>query len=100
LYERHVGLGTNGFKFYYGAGAHINHQYNRKLYYDSLRDRYVYRYTGSAVGLGIDGIVGLDYKIPAIPLALSVDLKPFAEVNNYGDLFFAADPSLGIKLAF
>lgn len=102
LYEKHQQLGLKGLKFYYGAGGHFTAE-TGKYYYRTNNDRnrpYVYRYGHRGFGGGIDGIVGLEYKIRAIPLALSVDLKPFVEISNYGDIYTALDASLGVKLAF
>jgi hypothetical protein len=102
LYEKHTGTGVDGLKFYYGGGAHITGE-TGNYYYRTHRNanrEYIYRYGTNGFGLGIDGIVGLDYKIGVIPLALSFDLKPYLEVSNYGTIFTAIDPSLGIKIAF
>ena len=103
LYEKHVGIsGAPGLKFYYGGGAHITAETNRYYYRYDHRHRhdYEYRYGHNGFGIGIDGIVGIEYKIPVIPFAISLDLKPFVEVSNYGGIFTAIDPSLGIKVAF
>lgn len=102
LYEVHTGTGLPGVKFYYGAGAHFTAETGR-YYYHLHNDRqnvYVHRYGYKGYGAGIDGIAGLEYKIKTIPLALSIDLKPFVEISNYGDIYRAIDASLGIKLAF
>lgn len=101
LYENHQNAGVPGLNWYYGGGAHIAAETGRvyyRYYYDR-RYEYFYR-TGSDVGLGVDGIVGLEYKIRPIPVALSLDLKPFIEVNTAGGAFLGLDPGLGIKVAF
>ncbi len=61
LYERHVPVIENGFAFYYGAGANIGSW--------EKHDR-------SKFTMGIDGVIGLEYKIPAVPLSLAVDYRP------------------------
>lgn len=100
LYERHVGIqGAPGLKFYYGGGGHITGETGRYYYGDDRRD-YRYRYGRNGFGIGIDGIVGIEYKIPVIPFAISLDLKPFIEASNYGNIYTAIDPALGIKVAF
>jgi hypothetical protein len=102
LYEKNQGLGVNGLKFYYGAGAHITgetgHNYYRK--HNGTDNDYVYRYGENGWAAGIDGTVGLDYKIGPVPLAISLDIKPFAELSNYGYIYTGLDAGLGIKLAF
>ena len=48
---------------------------------------------------GINGIVGLEYKVASIPLAFSLDYKP--NLNVIGKTgFHAADFGLGIKVTF
>jgi hypothetical protein len=83
-----------GLKWYYGAGAHASME--TSYYYIDGR-----RYSrGGGLGLGVDGIVGIEYKIPPIPFAISLDVKPYAEVNTNGNIYFGPDPGLGIKVTF
>ena len=79
LYELHYDLlQVEGLKWYIGPGAHIGF-YNDK-YYD-----------GNTF-IGIDGILGIDYKIKGAPLNLSLDWNPSFEFgesagfNSYGGL--------------
>lgn len=98
LYEKHAHAGAPGLNWYYGGGGHIAAQNgrfgNRSYYYH--RDYY----KNDGVGIGIDGIVGIEYKITPIPFAISFDLKPFIEINTRGGAFFALDPGLGLKFTF
>jgi hypothetical protein len=102
LYEKHMGVGLNGLRFYYGAGGHFTgetgHYYYRK--YNDRDGDYIPRYGRNGFAVGLDGITGLEYKIGMIPLALSFDLKPFVEVSNYGIIYTALDIGLSVKLAF
>ncbi len=69
LYEIHGNIdGAAGLKWYVGPGAHIGF-YNKK-YYD-----------GNAVA-GIDGVLGLDYKINKAPLNMSLDWQPSFEFGD------------------
>jgi hypothetical protein len=69
-------------RFYAGGGAHIgffNNYYYKKI--DRLR--------GSGPGsvyLGLDGVLGLDFKFSEIPLNLSLDWQP--SFSFYGDDYF------------
>lgn len=75
LYEFHWNIdGAQGLKWFVGPGAHIGF-YNDKYYNN-------YRYGGSYAAVGIDGIIGLDYKFNRIPLNLSVDWQPSFEFGN------------------
>lgn len=101
LYERNIQTGVPGFDVYFGAGAHIGQGYYRSWgYYGPHNDRYYYRgiYSHGPV-LGVDGIAGIEYKIPKAPLALSLDMKPFVEFYRYRT-YFNLDPGLGIKFTF
>ncbi len=102
LYEKHAPTGVEGLKFYYGGGGHFTAETGNYYYrtYNNRNRSYEYRYGRDGIGIGIDGVVGVDYKIGVVPLALSLDLKPFIEVSNYGDVYTALDAGIGIKLAF
>ena len=98
LYEKHANAGAEGLNWYYGGGGHVFFESGKHYY----RDYYYYRgyYNDHAAGMGLDGIIGLEYKIKPIPFAISLDLKPFFEVGSYGWTYFSLDPGLGFKLAF
>jgi hypothetical protein len=97
LYERYTSTGVNGLNIYYGGGAHATWMPGSIFYTNNER-----RYVSSSQGLGIgaDGIVGMEYKIIPIPFAVSFDLKPFVEFTNYGDTYMGIDPSIGLKFTF
>ncbi|MCC2545981.1 hypothetical protein LJY25_05955 [Hymenobacter sp. BT175] len=63
LAERHFGIFGRSLNVYTGAGAHLG----------------AHNKTG-AFG-GVDGLVGLEYKVAIIPLLLSFDFKPTIEIN-------------------
>lgn len=80
LYERHIPVIGEGFEFYYGLGGHTgswNHRFS----------------------LGVDVIAGLEFQIPAVPLALSVDYKPAFNIVKKTK-FYMADIALGVKYTF
>lgn len=95
LFEITKSLDPRELRFYYGGGGHIGAG-PRSSYF--IRDnRFIYRYYSGYSAVGIDGIVGIEYKIPQIPLAISFDLKPMVEMNTGGFSYFSLDPGLGIK---
>lgn len=100
LYEKNVGTTVEGLKWYYGGGAHITNEISRTRYYDRAADNYYYKNDNIGLGIGVDGLLGLEYKIPVIPLAFSLDVKPYLQFNTNRSATFAIDPGLGIKLAF
>lgn len=97
LRERYANaFNERGLNWYYGIGGHLAVQTDW-VYYDGIRG---YRREKGDVGIGIDGIFGIEYKINEVPIALSLDFKPFVEVTTNGDVYPALDPGLGIKFTF
>lgn len=75
LYEFHDDIrNAPGLKWYAGPGAHIGF-WNKKgnNYYGSNGGAY----------LGIDGVLGLDYKIKNAPINLSIDWQPSFTFGDY-----------------
>lgn len=101
LYEKHAqAFDVSGMRWYYGGGGHVSLVGSESGYIRRPWGRYRYYYESGALGLGIDGIVGLEYKIPPIPFAISLDIKPYIEVFTPGGVFWSLDPALGIKVTF
>ncbi|MBA2499591.1 MAG: hypothetical protein H0V30_07685 [Chitinophagaceae bacterium] len=85
LYEIHGDIGgAPGLKWYIGPGAHIG-------FYD---DKY-----GDGTFAGIDGVLGLDYKINKAPINLSLDWQPSFEFGS-GRGFYGNLGGLGIRYTF
>lgn len=98
LFEKYAATGAEGLNIYYGGGGHVAFETAYHNWYYYKKDRY-YEYRHGYMGLGIDGVVGIEYKIPPVPIAISVDLKPFVEVTTGGSVWMSLDPGLGIKVA-
>jgi hypothetical protein len=73
----------NGLKWYVGPGAHLGF-YNDEYHNEN-------HYGASYVSVGIDGVIGLDYKFNNIPLNLSVDWQPAVEFGTGRYNGFAGD---------
>ena len=87
LYEiNHDIPGVGGLGWYFGPGAHIG-------FFDA-------KYGGST-SFGVDGVLGLDYKIPSAPINLSLDFQPSIELLN-NDLIDRGSwwGGLGIRFTF
>lgn len=71
LYEIHGDINNAaGLKWYVGPGAHVSF-YNTK-------------YGGGGSAIGLDGVLGLDYKFKGAPINMSIDWQPSFEFgNNY-----------------
>ncbi|GGA83269.1 hypothetical protein [Puia dinghuensis] len=87
LYEFHGDInGAPGLKWYVGPGAHLG-WYNGDYYHG-------YYYNSGALSIGVDGILGLEYKFDGAPIAISADINPYIEFNHpYFDVF----GGLGVK---
>jgi hypothetical protein len=96
LYEIHLpAFGAAGLKFYYGAGAHIGSE-GAGVYQTIGGGNETY--ATAHILLGVDGVLGLEYKIPQAPIAISLDLNPRAELAT--GPFFDIAPGLGLKYTF
>lgn len=94
LYEMHAPIDqTSQLKVYYGVGAHLGFfQDGGSYYYNSKR-----LYTSTTV-VGIDGILGLDYKFRNAPINISLDIKPFVDFFNGNYIYF--DGGLSLRYTF
>lgn len=85
LYEIHGNInGAAGLRWYVGPGAHIGF-YNSK--------------NGDGAFVGIDGVLGLDYKFNAAPINLSLDWQPSFEFGD-GRGWVGSWGGLGIRYTF
>jgi len=86
LYEFHGDInGAAGLKWYVGPGAHVGF-YNSKY--------------GGGSSFGVDGVLGLDYKIKGAPINVSVDWQPSFEFNGAYDGFSGNWGGLGVRYVF
>lgn len=85
LYEIHGPItGATGLKWYIGPGAHIGF-YNTKY--------------GDGAFIGVDGVIGIDYKFRGAPINMSLDWQPSFEFgDNRG--FVSSWGGLGIRYTF
>lgn len=85
LYEWNHDLGSN-FTLYYGFGAGLG-TWKQTADHDM------------AFGLDVEAIVGVEWRIPSVPLALSLDYRPAFEVLPTTG-FYAKGFAFGIKYLF
>ncbi len=92
LYEIHGDInGAPGLKWYVGPGAHIG------TWNDKWKKDYPSRESG--LQLGIDGVLGLDYKFNGAPINLSFDWQPSFNFVGY-NYFEGGWGGLGIRYTF
>jgi hypothetical protein len=92
LYELHYNLGdVEGLKWYIGGGAHMG------IWSDDWKTKYPTRNAGLAIG--IDGVIGVDYKVKGAPLNLSFDWQPSFNIIGY-NYFEGGWGGLGVRYTF
>ncbi|WP_199120999.1 hypothetical protein [Pedobacter sp. ASV28] len=91
-YERQI-PGADGFNWYAGAGAYFGH-----FSYKSSYDLGLYGIKTSKSYYGVSGVVGLEYKIKQLPIAISADWMPSFDIK--GGAFVAENGGIGVKYAF
>lgn len=85
LYEIHGPIsGASGLKWYVGPGAHVGF-YNTKH--------------GDGSFVGVDGVLGLDYKFRGAPINMSLDWQPSFEFGADRG-FYGNWVGLGIRFTF
>ena len=93
LYEKHAqAFKANGLQWYYGLGGHVGF-YNGYEYYDRGHKHY----NDNVVGVGIDGILGLEYYIRDIPFTIGADVKPYFNIPRGGGFW---DTALHVRYVF
>ncbi len=92
LYEIHGNINpVAGLKWYVGPGAHVGF-YNTKWNND-------YPSRNDGVAIGIDGVIGLDYKISGAPINVSFDWQPSFNIIGY-NYFEGGWGGIGIRYTF
>jgi len=71
-------FGVDGLNWFYGGGAHVGFWSGSTNPWSTTNS--------SAMVAGIDGIIGLEFKIPDIPFHIGVDYKP--AINLIGNTGF------------
>ena len=95
FYMRNQSLGAEGLEWYWGLGADAgfwdNHYYHNRYY---RGNDYAYSRGGF---FGIDGVVGIEYTIPSIPINFALDAGPTARIAPYFGVGFGG--SFAVRFA-
>jgi hypothetical protein len=83
--------------FQYGYGAHIGFRYTD--HYKVMNRTYRLEEYRFSPLLGINGLVGLEYRFPEFPFLISIDLKPYFEYSTI-QIFSMYLQSIGISVKY
>jgi len=86
-------LNVDGLSWFVGPGAHLG--FGKKDKYDA-NNKLVSK---NSADIGIDGIIGLDYKIKDLPINISLDWQPSIVIAGNTD-FSGAYGGIGIRYTF
>ena len=96
LYEWHrKAFSSEKFLWFIGAGGHVGY-YKYRNYYSASNSRYFK--SGNFVEVGADGIIGLEYAFPEVPLTISIDAKPY--LNLVGGNLGGVDGAISVRYTF
>jgi hypothetical protein len=88
LYEVHKQLpNAEGFKWYFGGGAHVGF-YDGYYWNGYHNGKNIYYYDRLYTIVGVDGILGLEYKFEDAPFTLGLDVKPYVNLWGWGSHFW------------
>ncbi|MFA4851420.1 MAG: hypothetical protein WC868_07775 [Bacteroidales bacterium] len=95
LYEVHskshnIHIELANFGFFWGAGGHVG-LYKGINYNQSDKNK--------VQTVGVDVIAGVEWKLPHVPLLLSLDVKPYVDIN-YRDQPDFIDAAIALKYLF
>ncbi|MDP4185779.1 MAG: hypothetical protein Q8862_11540 [Bacteroidota bacterium] len=80
LYEFQKPIGDlPAMSWYYGLGGHVGFWNEDDPHYPGWK----FDHSGNYSAFGVDGVLGLEYKIREIPFTLSLDWKPMINVGDY-----------------
>ena len=89
LYEKHQAFpNAPGLKWFYGLGGHVgffqgDYRYGDFRYYKYKGNKVIVyddKYYTSSTYLGVDFIIGLEYKFTGAPITLRLDVKPQIDI--------------------
>lgn len=95
LYEYIKPLSTN-FNWYYGFGGSIG-SYKGKAFTTSDGIK-MQEYSETL--FSVDGVIGISYTIPDVPLELSLDLKPYLDIIQTSNLKIIEPVGFSIRYRF
>ena len=69
---------SDNFRLYYGYGVHAGFTYTNSHKFLNREYRYDWMFSPF---FGMDGIIGIEYYFPEVPILVAADLKPYFEFS-------------------
>lgn len=101
----HPLIRTNKHKWmmYFGGGGHLGYinGYNRVRRWSNTSGYYYEEQRIAGPVFGLDGVIGTDFTFPKVPITLSIEFKPFVELQDFRKFWVNFwDFGFGIKYSF
>ena len=88
---------------YFGGGGHVGYidGYNRVRRWSNSAGYYYEEQRISGPVIGLDGVIGTDYTFNKVPITLTLEFKPFLELQSFSKFHVNFwDVGFGIKYSF
>ncbi len=95
LFEYQRETKKSGLDWFFGFGAHAG-TYNEKYFIQSSGGKP--KASKTIWAIGVDAIVGIEYKVTKVPLTFGLDFKPFMDLVNSNQNYL--DAALTIRYTF
>jgi len=84
-YHPIIKTNTQRWMMYFGGGGHIGYidGYNRVRRWSNTSGYYWEEQRTSGAVIGIDGVVGTEYTFNKVPITISLQFKPFLELQSF-----------------
>jgi hypothetical protein len=102
-YHPLIKTNTTHWMIYFGGGAHMGYVngYSKERRWSNTAGYYYDEIRVAGMVLGLDGVIGTDYTFNKVPITLSLEFKPYFELQDFWnfDVNFW-DIGFGIKYSF
>jgi hypothetical protein len=93
-YQRETNF-AQGLDWYFGFGAHIG-SYEEKYFLESSGGKP--KSSNTIYAIGVDAVVGLEFRVLKVPITFGIDFKPFMDLMNSNQNYL--DAALTIRYVF
>ena len=102
-YHPLIKTNTNHWMIYFGGGGHMGYVngYMKERRWSNTAGYYYEEIRVVGMVLGLDGVIGTDYTFSKVPITLSLEFKPYIELQDFWNFnvnFW--DVGFGIKYSF